>query len=302
MANGFNLGGLSSYSNQTGEILYKAIAPQTLIDSVKVMTDVKMPRAINLLDMDLHLQSTSCALTATGATYFTQRTLTPCKITHYDKFCMTDLEGYWTAEKLSPGSTYMDLDYFKNDIMDLLHKKIGLGVQKLGWMGNTDTGSGYLSLCDGWIKTLSGDTTHQSTGGTTITASNIVSVINAMILKTPEALAGTEINIYLSHTLYNMFVQGWAAAYGSGPYFIDNTQKSHPFYANYLFKPQSGLEGYSYIVMTYKDNLVFGTDINDEWSMTDIERGVGADKYIHITTSWKQGVQIAFPDQVIANF
>ena len=67
-------------------------------------------------------------------------------------------------------------------------------------MGNTDTGSGYLSLCDGWIKTLSGDTTHQSTGGTTITASNIVSFINAIILKTPVTISSSKNKIiFISH-------------------------------------------------------------------------------------------------------
>lgn len=304
MANGFNVSNISTYINQTGDLFYKSIVPETLFDSVKVQTGVKVKTAINILDMDLHLQAgNSCSYTPTGATYFKQRYLDPCVIAHHDKFCMRDLEPYWMAEKLAPGSSYMDLDFIQTDYLGLLGKKIAKAVQEIAWLGDTDSGTTYKSLCDGFVYQLKNDGgLHTTTGATTMTVANIVAQINIMILSIPAAIQGNALNIYLSHSLYNMFVQGWATAYSAAPFYLDNTKFTHPFYANITFKPQSGLEGTSYVIIGEKDNFVYGTDVQDEFSNTTFAPGAGSDSNIYVTSVWKQAQNIAFPDQVVANF
>jgi len=300
-ANGFELGGLSVYTKQVGDLFAKSVLPETLFNSVEIMENIKYRQALNLLSKDLYLQNTVCGPTATGSTILTQRVLEVCEMTAFDKFCMTDLNQYWTNEKLSRGSNITDLDWFQSVYLEDLAKRIAVDVQKIAWQGNTSTGTGNLALCNGWVKLLSGSTT-VNTGSTTLTVATIVANINAMILSLPAEIAGNPINIYLSFSLYNMFVQGWAKdyPYGYSPMFT-NTQFKHPFYGNITFVPQSGLEGTSYIFMGEQRNFVYGTDIKDEFSTVEVVYNP-FDKYVYTTVNWKQGVQVKWPDQIVKNF
>lgn len=299
---GFTLGTMTTYVSQVSDIFAKSVMPETLFGSVDIMENVKYKTAINLLGKTLNLQNTVCGPTVSGTTELYQRILEVCEITAFDKFCMTDLNQYWTNEKLSPGSNITDLDFFQSVYLEDLAGRIAVETQKIFWQGNTDTGSGNLALCDGIHWILSGETSRLTTGTTSITVANVVSTINTMILKVPAEIQGKPLNIYLSHSLYNMFVQGWASAYpyGYSPMFTNNAM-THPFYANISFAPQSGLEGTNYIFIAEKRNLVYGTDIKDENSKVEIVYNP-FDKYVYTTVNWKQGAQCRFPDQIVCNF
>jgi hypothetical protein len=299
---GFDVSNLSSYTKQVGDIFAKAVLPETLFNTVEVMPNVKYKTALNLLNKSLVLKAANCGPTPTGSTIFNQRTLEVCPINAFDKFCMYDLEQYWMNEKLFPGSTYTDLDWIQNVYLADLAGRIQVDVQKIFWQGNTDSGTGNLALCDGIWWILSGETSRLTTGSTTITVANIVDQINMMILKVPAEIAGNALNIYLSHSLYNMFVQGWASAYpyGYSPMFTNNSM-SHPFYANITFAPQSGLEGTNYIFIGERRNFVYGTDIKDEYSRVQLTYNP-FDKYVYSDVTWKQGAQVKWPDLIVANF
>lgn len=302
MAAGFDLSNISAYTKQVGDVFAKAVLPETLFNSVEVMTGVKYKTALNLLNKSLILKADGCGPTPTGATILTQRIMEVCPIIAFDKFCMKDLEQYWTNEKLSPGSTYTDLDWFQNIYLEDLAGRIAVDVQKIFWVGDEDAGTGNLALCDGIIPTLSGESSRQVTATTTLTVANIVSFINAMILMVPAEIAGNPLTIYLSHSKYNMFVQGWASAYpyGYSPMFTNNSM-THPFYANITFAPQSGLEGTNYVAIAEKRNIVYGTDIKDEYSKVEVVYNP-FDKYVYTTVNWKQGAQVKWPDQIVTNF
>lgn len=303
---GFTLSSMTTYVSQISDIFVKSVMPETLYNSVEVMENVKYKTALNLLSKGLYLQNTVCGPTVSGDTAIYQRILEVCEITSFDKFCMTDLNQYWTNEKLSPGSNITDLDWFSSVYLEDLAGRIKVETQKIAWQGNTDTGSGNLALCDGFVYIVSGETSRLTTGGTVaagptaLTSANIVSIINAMILKVPAEVAGKPINVYLSHTLYNMFIQGWTAAYPYQALFVGGNY-THPMYANVTFTPQSGLEGTSYIFVGEKRNFVYGTDIKDENSKVEVVYNP-FDKYVYTTVNWKQGVQVRWPDQIVVNF
>lgn len=301
MANGFSLGTLSSYTRQTGELFAKSVAPESLYDSVTVMPNVKMPTAVNLFSPTVVVQTQSCSPTASGVTAITQRLLTPCQLGVYDKFCVKDLEAYFTAEKLPAGSHYMELEFITNTYITSLGNIIKNNVELIAWQGNTDTGSGIYGLCNGFISILSGSTSHVKTGTTALTVSNIVEQINLMVLALPAAIAGKTLNIYLSNTLYMLFIQGWAAKYSAAPFYLDNTKKAHPFHSNLSFKPQYGLEGTNYIIIAEKSNMFYGVDLNDEYSNVYFKEGAGNDNNVYVNVEWKQSVQIAWLDQIVSN-
>lgn len=300
---GFSLGTLTTYTSQISDVFVKSVLPETLFNSVDIMQNVKYKTAINLLGKTLQLQNTACGMTPTGTTELYQRVLEVCEISAFDKFCMTDLNQYWTNEKLSPGSNITDLDWFSSVYLEDLAGRISVETQKIAWQGNTDTGVNNLALCDGFVYILSGETTRvHSATGTTATPAGVVAWINAMILTIPAEIAGNPLNIYLSHTLYNAWVMGWAAAYpyGYSPMQTNNST-THPFYSNITFSPQSGLEGTSYIFIGEKRNFVYGTDLKDENSKVEVVYNP-FDKYIYTTVNWKQGAQVRWPDQIVTNF
>lgn len=300
---GFDTSNLSTYTKQVGDIFAKAVLPETLFNTVEVMPNIKYKTALNLLNKNLILKGAGCDPAPTGSTIFNQRIVEVCPITSFDKFCMSDLEQYWMNERLSPGSTYTDLDWIQNVYLADLAGRIAVEVQKIFWQGNTDTGSGNLALCDGVHWILSGETSRiHSATGSTATPAGVVALVNNMILTIPAEIAGNAITVYLSHTLMNMFIQGWAAAfpYGYTPMFTNNTMV-HPFYSNISFAPQSGLEGTTYIIMAEKRNLVYGTDIKDEFSRVQLTYNP-FDKYVYSDVTWKQGAQVKWPDQIVTNF
>lgn len=297
---GFTLSSLSTYTSQISDIFVKSVMPETLFNSVDIMENVKYKTAINLLSKGLYLQNTVCGPTVSGDTTPYQRVLEVCEITSFDKFCMTDLNQYWTNEKLSPGSNITDLDWFSSVYLEDLAGRIKVETQKIFWRGDTDAGTGNLALCDGIHYILSGETSVIKTGTTAITTPALaVSQINLMILSVPAEIQGKPINIYLSHSLYNMFIQGWTAAYPYQALFNANSY-THPMYANISFVPQSGLEGLGSVYIGEKRNFVYGTDIKDENSKVEVVYNP-FDKYVYTTVNWKQGAQVRWPDQIVWN-
>jgi len=300
---GFTLGNMTTYTSQISDIFVKSVMPETLYNTVDIMENVKYKTAINLLSKGLYLQNTVCGPSVSGDTELYQRVLEVCEITSFDKFCMTDLNQYWTNEKLSPGSNITDLDFFSNVYLEDLAGRIAVEVQKIFWRGDTDAGTGNLALCDGIHYILSGSTTVVKTGTTSITTPALaVSQINTMLLSIPAEIQGKPLYIYLSHTLYNYWIQGWNAAFPNQAASCCAGQNgyTHPFYANVTFAPQSGLEGTGSVYIGEKRNFVYGCDIKDEHSKVEVVYNP-FDKYVYTTVNWKQGAQVRWPDQIVWN-
>ena len=103
--------GLTAYTKQNIKPLltsavFGAKTQQLILDNGVVLSGVKGPTQIPLMDTDAVFQTDACGWDPSGTTTFSGRVLNPGKIKLEEAICPKDLEAYFTQEALRAGSTY----------------------------------------------------------------------------------------------------------------------------------------------------------------------------------------------------
>lgn len=188
-----------------------------------LLTGVKSAEAIPLIDTDANFQADACGFDASGATTFTQRTVTVGKIKVEEKFCPKDLEPKFTQEALNAGSTYESFGNadFEAAFLDKKNARIAAQLETAIWQGDTSSGSENLKRFDGLMKLIDAGSpvdanVNAFTGAgviATLTAANAISVVKAVKNAIPAALKGqTDLTIFCGYDFYDMYVDAGVTA------------------------------------------------------------------------------------------
>ena len=114
---GFDVSALANYTKENEALLVTSsvLGAKTaaLIKSAgNIMVGVKSSEKINILSTDAIFQDgSSCGFNASGATTFTQRTVTPGKIKVNEALCPKDLEAKYLQKALPTGSMYDSIPF-----------------------------------------------------------------------------------------------------------------------------------------------------------------------------------------------
>ena len=294
----FDVSALGNYTEEPAELIAKAVAGARTMEYVTIQTGIKSAETINLVDSTVTFQAGgSCGFNAAGDDTITQRTISVCKIKVNKNYCMKSLEAKFTQKLLTPGSTYDETD-LPQIFLDDLMANMAFEVEKLIWQGNTSTGLGNLALCDGFNKLIDDtSTTVRSSSGTAFTG-NEITVLYQLAKDVPVAIRER-------NDLVCFMGRDWFDQYQKEVFDLNNRWVEPKdgidgmiLYTNIPIVVVNGLNGQNRIVISYRENMYLGTDLeNDDesWKLWFSE-----DDDIHkLKIEFKIGVQFAFPEHVV---
>jgi len=287
-----------AYTEEPAELIKNTIVKSKFANYVTFMTGVKSSETVNYIGGGVTIQAGgTCGFNASGTREVSQRTVSVCKLKVNENFCMKKMEAYFTQKLLSPGSTY-DEDDIPQIFREDLQEKVSYENELIVFQGNTATGTGNLALCDGFIK-LCDDTSTvvRASSGVTFVG-NEITVMKSIVNSIPE-------NIRNSAGLQLLIGQDWFDLYQQEIFDLNNRwvapedgTDGRLLFTNIPIIVMPGLTGTNRIILTEKENMIVGTDLENEEE--DFKFWFSMDDDIHkLKVEWKIGVQFAFPENVV---
>jgi hypothetical protein len=303
----FSVSGLVDYINQSSTELLTALHYEgTSSKYTTPYAGVKKSNALQLFSITAYPQSpaTGCAMVASGAATFTHREIAVEKIGYRDELCMDDLLPKWTQMLLAPGAAGEDeiTASLAGQINSELKAWIMQHIETADWQGNTASGDAILNMYDGWIKIINAAGTAiagNTTGATSITAANVIAIVNAMCAARTEALKhATDLYLYVGSEVFDLYVQALETA---NLYHVDATSwvnyETNVVGKNVKIVGVPGLSSTNRMFLGQKKNFIYGFDLLSdedqiEWKILESEK-------MRYTAKFKRGTQVAYPAEIV---
>jgi len=302
----FDLSSLSSYVEEKKlDLISKTLIGGKFMEIHNLQTGVVGPTAINLIEQDtIFGDGSTCGFTASGSTTLTQRIITPGYIKVNKSYCDKDFLNYYQnyEVKLAAGKETLP---FESKITETEIDKI-IELKEIALVqGDTDSLNANLNKFDGLIKIIdgvSGSTIAADNSGiTSITVSNVMTVINNVYSKLPSKFLGKEgVAIVCGADVYKLYTQALTSAnlyhYNAeqgkdGEMIIPGT--SVRLIALHGLNTTNRVFGYKL------DNVYVGTDMQNDSETFDMWFSKDNDEF-RLKASFGIGVQVAFPDEIVS--
>jgi hypothetical protein len=308
---GFVVTSLTNYTKTNEQmLLVKSFFEPKTATYMSKLTGVKSSIQLPQLEDTLIWQAGgNCGLVnASGNTSITARTLTVGRIKAEKSWCIADLEAKYTQLLLTPGSQYEALPGgIDQAFMEHIMGNQGEYVEKAIWQGDTDVWQDYLNKFDGLIKiigaasgTIAANAAAYMTPVTSVTASNILAVMQGIYNAIPVALLdkadlrifiGTDFaRLYqmalINANLYN-FIPG---ADSLGEFFLYGT--------NVKVVPVAGLNGTNKAYALRTSNMFLGVDLEHEEEELNVWYSQDYDT-VYMRMKFKLGTQIGITTEVV---
>lgn len=296
----YNLAGLTSgYTKEDAKsLIYKTIAQGTTASLMKIQPKIKTSETINIVATEGIWQGkTACNPTASGTTAFTQRTITVGAISVILEWCEESLEDYYLQGEMKEGSLYTDLT-FRNQILEDQKQNFIKRKEVAIWKGDTTSGDAFLNKFDGLIKiiTAASATTKNATPVAWSQSNSRTAVQNALEAITDDMETAGNLKMFMGASE----ARSYRLKLGIDNLY-HNTGADAKLYAensDIEIIPVIGLSGTKKIYIMSPDNMYLGTDLANEEEKFELK--VLENEKLRFTGKVKYGVQIAFPDQVVA--
>ena len=311
---GFDVSALANYTKENEALLVTSsvLGAKTaaLIKSAgNIMVGVKSSEKINILSTDAIFQDgSSCGFNASGATTFTQRTVTPGKIKVNEALCPKDLEAKYLQKALPTGSMYDSIP-FEQEYSEKKAKTIAAQLETALWTGDTSSVNVNLNRFDGLVKLIGAASGVVAANASTfisgaplssITAANVISIFDGVYQAIPaQVVAADDMTIFCGQDLFRTYTVALKNS-GSFNYQIDVKADSEFVLPGTTIKviAVAGLNGTNKVYAMRLSNMFLGTDLLNEEEKFEIFYAKEADQ-VRFVSEFKMGVNIAFPDEVV---
>jgi len=301
-----NVSGLNTYTDENKmPLIKKSILEGRTVNYITVQPDIKSSASINIIDSTLVAAAGSCGWDAAGTTALSQRDLSVCPIKINESICLDTLESYYTQKMMNAGS-YNEEIPFEQMYSEEKADKIQAMIEDILWKGDTVSGSGNLALCDGFINLFentaaSGSTVAGNTGSVTaITAANVVDVIDAMIAVIPaDIIDADNLVLFLGYEVYRTAAK---ALRDANLFHYDGAEGDFEMVwpgTNVKVVAVRGLNNQNKMFLSTASNFYMGTDLLNDAEDFKIFYSEDNDE-VRFRSKFKMGVQVAFPDFVVA--
>jgi hypothetical protein len=292
----FLVSGLPSYVEQNRDLIIKnfALVGSATRSRIGLRTGVKSGMKIPFLGFDIALQDGSgCGFNALDEATLSQRTISVEALKHDGQLCPETLLGKYAEYLVRVNATAEELPY-EQYLMDAMTREVNKVIEKLIWQGDKTNGTGNMAFMNGFLVQMAADSdvVDVSIASGTTAYDGLVSVYAAMTEETLER-GGV---IFVSPAIYRAFLMDMVRLnyfHYAGPQDAAPEEFVLPGSDVRVIKTP-GLASSLKIVGTFADNLVYGTDMeNDE---EDVKIKYDDIKEIfHVKALWASGVQVAFP-------
>jgi hypothetical protein len=311
-----NVTALADFNNQiAGELVLKMVYGGSTIEYVTVQEGVKFQEPINLFEVSLFMNNSTCVSSASGSATFTQRTIEVCPRTSFDALCLKDLDKkYLGISSLERGS-YNETWALANAYSELLVNQFQKANDQFLWRQVSGSASTFGGTCStsGLNAIITGSTsgvvvpTFTVTGSAMVSATNILSTMDQMIATSSADVADRDdLTFFCSVTVFRNYVAGLRAAnnFYFDPSSITNRgglyEMAYPFQPNIKVVGTVGLQGSNRVVLGPAKQIVVGTDLLSDFSEFQLWYDINTDTLRH-RISTKLGVNIAYPEFWVSN-
>lgn len=297
-----NVSNLTTYvDEQRLPLLRKAVLGARTAYHFYLMTGVKGATALNLLSTNVEFgDGYDCGWNEAGESVLSQRVLTPGAISVNMSFCDKKLLKTWANHEVRVAAGQKTLP-FEEDFMKGVGEAIAAKLEKALWQGDTASEDANLNKFDGMIKILDAATVAETIS---YSSSDSVSAIIAQIYeKIPaEAFNKGEVVLYMGADKYRLYIQELIA---NGNLVITTGLNDVAMPDSVLIPGTDvrviyvdGLNGTGKFYASYKDNFVYGVDLEDDAEKYDF--WYSQDNREHrLAVEFIAGVQVAYPDMVV---
>lgn len=292
-----SVSGLTDYVNvHRDELLVSAVADSKTLRYVDIMGDVKYKDAIPYLDSSVVLDDGSqCGFEAKGEDVFSDRFIESHAVKVNKEWCWKDLEKKFANYQLNWQAGRETLP-FEQKIAESNMGKIQEAVEELVWDGHSG-----LSIT-GFIADIQAESALTTEVSGLTSASTAVEIVDAVVAAAQGNKAIKKgFNIFLSHSLFNSYVNGLNATCCANRSVIDaaSEELTYPGDSRIKLIPVAGLENSGAVVAATPDALVYATDIEGSENVYKVWYSEDDDKF-RMRVLFRAGTALRWPDQVIA--
>jgi hypothetical protein len=304
----FNVTGLTNYTNELStELVVRSLfgskTAAVLQAAGQVQVGVKSAEALNILASDVFFQADGCGYSASGNTTFSQRVITVGKIKIEETLCPKTLEAKWLQTQMVPGSP--ESVPFEEQIGQEKASRIAKLIEVSMWQGDTATSNtnpntnrfdGFNKIIDAAsASTVSGNTS----AATAITTANIEDLIDNMYNAAPADIADADdLVLFVGIDTFKKYTTALRAS-NLFHYVADSEGMEIMIPAtNVKMIAVGGLNGTNRMFLARVTNMFVGTDLANEEEELKFWYSEDNDE-VRFRASFKYGVQIAFPDQLV---
>lgn len=297
----FLVSSLPAYVQENRDLLIKnfALVGTDTRRRIGLQTGIKKSAYLNYLELNGVLQDgSSCGHNPLDEITLSQRTIDVAILKEDGEICPETLIGKYAEYLVRVAATENDLP-FEQYIVDTLVGAINKKIEKLIWLGDTTaTTNPDIKWINGFIKQMSGDSSvvPVSIASGTSAYNGIKAVYMAM---TEETLSRGGV-IFVSPAIYRLFLQGLVSLnyfHYAGPQDAAPEEVILPG-TDVKEVKTPGLAGDLNIVGTFADNLVYGTDGENDNEAVDIWWSQD-DRVFKYQVKWATGVAYKFPAQIV---
>ena len=296
----FVVSSLPDYVQENRDLILKnfGLVGNATRSRIGIQTGIKKSAYLNYLELAPTLQDgAACGYESAGSATLTQREINVATIKVNLDICAKTLLGKWGEYLVRIRATEQELP-FEQYIIDGITRELNKKIEKLIWQGDKTSLDSNLKWINGFLAqfTADNDVVDVPIAAGTSAYAGLVSVYAAM---TDETLERGGV-IFVAPAIYKAFLQELVNLnfyHYSGPQNAAPNEFALPG-TDVLVIKTPGLSGTLAAVGTFAENLVYGTDFeNDEEDfLIDYE---AKSKVYHIVTEWNSGVAYHFPAEVV---
>ena len=271
------------------ELLSKAILDGKSRRAFNLMTDVKGPTALNIMDTDVHFQELACGWNESGSTEFSQRILTPKELMVEMAFCDKKLLKTWAQYEVKVAAGLETLPFEEKWVADIL-ASVNEQLEKMLYQG-----SGSGASFKGLIPILSDDAaTVDVAAASGASAYEFIKAVAAAIpvqVKDPVILVSTPLYREFMQDLVSANLFHFDPANGENEYKLPGT--------DIRVIAVDGLVGADdYAIAANMNNLFYGCSADEDSDTFDLWYSKD-NREFRLAINFVAGTQVAFPDEVV---
>ena len=270
---------------------------------ITIKPNVKYKEVMKKVATDDIVKNGTCDFTATSTLTLTERVLQPEEFQVNLQLCKKDFVSDWEA--ISMGySAYSDLpSSFSDFLLAHVSSKVAQRIETNIWSGANATEGQF----DGFETTLGADGDVNDVTATTVTSSNVIAQIGAVVDAIPSTVYGAEdLTIYAAPNVYRAYVRalgGFASNVGAAGTDSKGTQWFNGgalTFDGINVELASGMSS-NRMVAAEKSNLFFGTGLlsdTNEVKVIDMA-DIDGSQNVRVVVRFTAGIQHAIGGDIV---
>lgn len=305
--------GLTAYVEENDTRLLTQLAMTSdIAPYAEVFPGMKGTQRIHFLSTNATFQSDGCSYNASGSTPFTEKEITVADIAIMEDICMKTLNGFWAQQILKAGSRGEEELAGTEIARAWMEKKLNVIKKQINvadWQGDTGSGNANLNKYDGLLKEIFADASvidgNTSDASTATSESNILARMKEMYLAIPTdmfegAPDGGNLVWFMPHEYWRFYTTALRDAnlfHWTGGEKDAQTVGTY-FGTNIILVPQIGLADTDKMVITTKENIALGVDLQSDEENIEVWYSKD-DRTNHSLIAFKRGITYKFSNYIV---